>query len=69
MPLQVVAGGKYNLSDKSTMNYSLDFEKTAHAQMAFQHQIDDKWSAGIHQTYDFAEKNPYKVGLSAEYTL
>jgi hypothetical protein len=71
-PASIVAGGKYVLSDKTTMNYSAEFGTKPSAQAKFTHKLDKNWSVASHQSFNIADveaKHPYQLGFDVNYTL
>lgn len=70
LPMKLVAGGKYVLSDATSMNYSLEAANKMHAQAKFSHTLNKNWSVSAHQSYDMAqEKLPYNLGFEVNYNL
>jgi len=70
--MSVAAGGKYVLSDKTTMNYSAEFGNDNHAQTKFTHKHDKNWTFAAHQSFNIADvekKHPYQLGFDVNYTL
>jgi len=71
-PMSIVAGGKYTLSDKTTMNYSMEMGTMPSAQAKFVHKLDKNWSVASHQSFNIADveaKHPYQLGFDVNYTL
>jgi len=71
-PSSFVTGGKYVLSDKTTMNYSAEFKFFAHAQAKFTHKLDSNWTVAAHQSFNSNKvdtKHPYQLGFDVNYSL
>lgn len=72
VPLTVVGGGNYKLSDATTMNYMVEMGADAHAMAKFSHKVDKNWAVSGFQSYDKNAKDgrqPYVVGFDVAYTL
>ena len=68
-PVTVAVGGNYGMSAKSTLHTMVELGANVHAQMRCEHKIDRHTRIAMHNSYEMGEKNPYKLGVSAEYTL
>lgn len=74
IPISVAAGGKWAMSDKSTLNYMVEFGADAHAQAKFAHKVDKNWTVTAAQSFNCEhagkkERKAYHLGFDVAYTL
>jgi len=75
LPVSVVGGGKYVLSEKSSMGYMVELGETAHSIAKWEHKVDKNWKVAATQSFDMnlvGKKDaaaPYQVGFDINYTL
>ena len=74
LKVEGVAGGKYVLSDKSTMSYSVEAGDHFAANGKFEHKLDKNWKVAVTQQFHASriadgKRAPYDLGFDVAYTL
>lgn len=73
VPLVLAGAGKYNLSDKTSMNYMLELMENVQASTKFVHKVDKNWAVSAKQSFEMKDahsgRKPYAFGFEAIYTL
>ena len=69
-----VAGGKYVLSDSSTLSYSVEAGQSVAANGKFEHKLDKNWKVAVTQQFHASriadgKRPPYDLGFDVAYTL
>lgn len=73
-PVHVAAGGKYTLSNQSSVSYGVELSQQFAAAAKYDHKIDEHWRLKISQLYDnnrpsTGKRPQYDLGFDVTYTL